>query len=175
MIKKVLKPVAHQLIGSRKFYADELAKLAPDTKGKVILELGSGLKTGSSYAYSSVSIFPDVKEFIQSDVNPEFGHKIVDATTMTYKNKFDVVLCMSVLEHVYEYQKAVDNIHRSLRKGGMLIVGMPFAFPLHDEPADYWRFTEHALRKILKDFSSVEIKRQRSRIMPNGYFVIAKK
>lgn len=174
-IKKLLKPLAHQVIGSRKFYARELQKVAAKSKNKVVLELGSGFKTGNDYTYSSKAIFANAKEFIQSDINPDFGHKIIDATTMTTKNKYDVVLCMSVLEHVYEYQKAVDNIHRSLKKGGKLIVGMPFCFPLHDEPADYWRFTEHALRGILKDFKKIEIKHQRSRIMPNGYFVVATK
>jgi SAM-dependent methyltransferase len=175
MLKKTVKPLAHLVIGSRKFYARELSKVAATADNKVVLELGSGLKTSKGYTYSAAHIFRGCKEFIQSDIDPSFGHKIIDATTMNYKSKFDIVLAMSVFEHIFDYQTAVSNIHRSLKKDGQLVIGMPFAFPLHDEPADYWRFTEHALRGILKDFSKVEIKHQRTRIMPNGYFVIATK
>ena len=35
---------------------------------------------------------------------------------MDYKNKFDVVICCSVLEHDFYFQKAVDNIYKALKK-----------------------------------------------------------
>jgi 2-polyprenyl-3-methyl-5-hydroxy-6-metoxy-1,4-benzoquinol methylase len=94
---------------------------------------------------------------------------------MDYNKRFDMILCLNVLEHVFEHQKAVDNMHRALKKGGKLVVAVPFCFPLHDEPGDYWRYTEHALRKILSNFSKVELKHQRARILPTGYFAIAEK
>jgi SAM-dependent methyltransferase len=175
MIKKILKSLVHAATGNRKFYYNEVAKLATSVRSPRVLELGSGVKVGESYSYSTKHLFRDYKEFLQTDVNPDFGHKIVDATTMNYKDRFDVILCLNVLEHIFEHQKAVDNMHRALKKGGKLVVAVPFCFPLHDEPGDYWRYTEHALRKILKDFSHVELKHQRARLLPSGYFAIAEK
>src|SRR5206468_3134631 len=40
-------------------------------------------------------------------------------------NRFDVVLCNQVLEHVPEYRTALSELHRVLRPGGLLIVGVP--------------------------------------------------
>jgi len=173
MIQKLAKTAIHTISGNRKFYYKELEKVAAKSKGKVVLEIGSGIKVGSKYSYSAQHLFPNVKEFICTDINPVFGHKVLDITTMRTKNTHDIILCLNVLEHVYEFQKAVDNMHRSLKPKGRLCIAVPFTFPLHDEPADYWRFTEHALRKILADFSKVEIKPQRSRKFPTGYFVLA--
>src|SRR3954471_4683702 len=38
---------------------------------------------------------------------------------------FDVVICNQVLEHVPEYERAFSELHRVLRPGGLLIVGVP--------------------------------------------------
>lgn len=172
---KVAKSVLHALNGNRKMYYAKLQEIAADAKGKTVLEIGSGKMENGKYGYSAEHLFQDAKEFIKTDINPEFGHTVLDITTMTTKSKYDIILCLNVLEHVYDFQVAVDNLHRSLKKGGLLIVAVPFAFPLHDEPGDYWRFTEHALRKILGNFSDIELTHQRLRRWPTGYFVIAKK
>lgn len=48
-----------------------------------------------------------------------------------------------------------------------------FFYPLHDEPHDYWRFTEHALRMLLADFSEVRIDCSGPRKAPVFYFATA--
>ena len=35
---------------------------------------------------------------------------------------------------------------------GMLLLSVPFAFPIHEHPYDYWRFTEQGLRVLLENF-----------------------
>lgn len=175
MINKIAQKAVHILSGNRKMYYGRVAELAKTSTGKVILEIGSGKAVNDEYTYSARHLFPDVKDFIMTDINPDFGHKILDITKMNARSKYDVVLCLNVLEHVYDFQLAVDNLYRSLKKGGQLVIAVPFVFPLHDEPGDYWRFTEHALRRILKDFSEIDLTHQRSRRLPTGYFVIAKK
>jgi SAM-dependent methyltransferase len=175
MIQTLAKTAIHTVSGNRKFYYKELANVAINNRGKTVLELGSGKQVSGRYTYSARHLFPTAKEFICTDINPDFGHQVLDVTTMKTKNKYDIILCLNVLEHVYEFQKAVNNMHRALKTKGILCVALPFTFPLHDEPGDYWRFTEHALRKMLSSFSKVEIKPQRSRKLPTGYFVIARK
>lgn len=141
----------------------------------MILELGSGKKVGAKYPYSAVHLFPEAKEFIMTDVNPEFGHRVLDATAMEEKDKYDVILCLSVLEHIYDYQRAIDKLYAALREGGKCVIFVPFGYPLHDEPGDYWRFTEHALRRMLSAFKDLDIKVRRSRKLPTGYFIVATK
>lgn len=146
-----------------------------EVRNKKILELGSGKKVKDKYPYSTKQFFDSSNEFIQSDIIAEYGHKVVDVTKMDYHNEFDIVLCMNVLEHVFDYQKAIQNIFNSLKPGGIVIVLVPVFYPLHDEPNDFWRFTEHALRKLLQDFKGVKIKHSGLRQYPSAYYVEAYK
>lgn len=173
MIQKIAKATIHTISGNRKAYYKGLEEIAANSEGKVVLEIGSGKQIKGKNSYSAVHLFPDAEEFIMTDINPDFGHKVLDITKMKDKEKYDIILCLNVLEHVFEFQKAVDNMHKSLKMGGTLCIAVPFAFPLHDEPTDYWRYTEHSLRKILSDFKNLTIKHQRSRRFPTGYFVTA--
>ena len=54
-------------------------------------------------------------------------------------------------------------------------MAVPFAFPLHDEPQDYYRFTRHALERLLGGFASVEVEVHGPAKMPFGHLVIATK
>jgi SAM-dependent methyltransferase len=62
----------------------------------------------------------------------------------------DAVLCTEVMEHVSEPATMLAEIHRVLRPGGHLIVTVPFTWHIHDEPHDFWRFTEFGLRRVLE-------------------------
>jgi len=175
MMKRVAFAFLHGLFGNRKANYKDLLSLANRSKGKVVLELGSGKMVDGAYPYSAAPLFAEAKEFIMTDVNPTFGHRVLDATTMGDRDKYEVILCLSVLEHIYDYQKAIDNLHAALREGGQCVIFAPFGYPLHDEPGDYWRFTEHALRRMLSDFKELQITPRKHRKFPTGYFVIARK
>lgn len=174
-MENLLRSGAHLILGNRSFYYKELAKIAQVTHHKVVLEIGSGKAVGGDYSYSASRIFDESNEFIQSDVDPSFGHRVIDVTTFGDIESYDVVLCLNVLEHVYDHAAALRNLHNSLRHGGLLVVAVPFAFPLHDEPADYWRFTEHGLRIMLSDFADVQVRQRLFRRLPTGYFAIARR
>lgn len=60
----------------------------------------------------------------------------------------DTVLLTDVLEHVARPEPLLEEIARVLSAGGKLIVTVPFFYGLHEEPHDYWRYTEHALRRL---------------------------
>ncbi len=80
-----------------------------------------------------------------------------------------------MLEHIYDFQKAVNNLYEALEQTGQLFVLVPALYPLHDEPHDYWRFTEHALRRMFSMFNKVTIDYYGKRELPFYYFVIAEK
>jgi SAM-dependent methyltransferase len=63
---------------------------------------------------------------------------------------FDTVLCTSVLEHVDNAEAAVGEMVRILRPGGRLLITVPFLYPTHEPPYDFWRTTHWGLRSVLE-------------------------
>lgn len=145
------------IFGSRKWVRAQLADLAAGLHGARILEIGSGRQDMGEDAYSFRDLFPPDNEFVQSDVNPDYGHLVVDVTDMDFDREWDVILCVSVLEHVPDFEAALRNIHRALKPGGKAIIVAPMCFPYHDEPHDYWRFTVHGVRRMLREFDPVQV------------------
>jgi SAM-dependent methyltransferase len=170
---RVARAVAHGLLGTRPWSDGVAAELAGSSAGAKVLEIGSGRQDLGLEAYSLRSRFGSAAEFVQSDVNPAFGHRVVDVTDMQIEEEFDLVLCMYVLEHVFDVQAAVDNMRRALRPGGRLVIAVPHIYPYHDEPIDFWRFTEHSLRQLCRNFTSVDVRRKGVRRFPKGLLVTA--
>ncbi len=63
----------------------------------------------------------------------------------------DGVLMFNILEHVYNYQYLVSEVHRILKSGGAVIGFVPFLVNYHPDPHDYFRYTKEALQKIFTD------------------------
>ena len=137
--------------------SEDIERYAKYAKGK-LLDIGAGKAPYKPF-------FKNVKEYITMDnfnyqgVKPDI---IGDALNIPLKkNSVDSVFSSQVLEHVPNPQKMVDEIHRILKKDGTCILTTHMAQVLHGEPHDYFRFTEHGLRELFKEFKHVEIK-------PNG-------
>ena len=78
-------------------------------------------------------------------------------------------MCFSVLEHTKYPVKIVENIFRILKKGGKVLVSVPFIMSLHDTPNDYWRFTRYGLLELFKGFELIEIKDSMNSLETIGY------
>lgn len=59
---------------------------------------------------------------------------------------FRLILCTEVLEHVADWDAAFANFRALLSPGGRGVLTCPQVYPLHEEPYDFWRPTDHALR-----------------------------
>jgi SAM-dependent methyltransferase len=72
---------------------------------------------------------------------------------------FDTVLCTAVLEHVEEPARAIEEMHRVLRPGGVLILTAPLFWQVHEAPRDFYRYTEYGLRYLFEKagFTIVEL------------------
>ena len=72
----------------------------------------------------------------------------------------EAITCISVLEHVENPIKAVAELHRVLKPGGLCFLYMPFLYYYHAERGyygDYWRFTEDTVRKLCAPFATTEL------------------
>ena len=65
-------------------------------------------------------------------------------------NTFDVVLNTLVMEHIDEPQKALNECHRVLKKGGKLYMVVPHQVEEHQVPHDYYRYTKYGIDHLLK-------------------------
>lgn len=65
---------------------------------------------------------------------------------------FNAAVCWSVLEHVPHPHQAISELRRVLRPGGLIWVQLPFLFPFHSSPNDFWRVTPAGLRLWMEDF-----------------------
>ena len=61
------------------------------------------------------------------------------------------VIFKDVLEHVRGPERVLAEIGRVLEPGGILVLWMPFMYPIHDAPYDFQRYTEHGLETYLAD------------------------
>ncbi|WP_051274991.1 class I SAM-dependent methyltransferase [Cellulomonas sp. URHD0024] len=64
---------------------------------------------------------------------------------------YDTVVLTDVLEHLPYPDGLVGEIARVLRPAGVLVLGVPFMYGLHEQPHDHHRYTEHRLRLFCTD------------------------
>jgi SAM-dependent methyltransferase len=166
---------AHVVFSSRRWLQRRVSDLAPGFADADVLEIGSGRTDLGSDAYSMRRLFPASTHFVKSDVNPTFGHLQIDITTMEVESAYDLILCLSVFEHVRDFWAAPPRLHRALRPGGTLLLSTPMMFPYHDEPDDYYRFTSYGLREVLRGFNEVEVRHRGARRLPFAVLAIARK
>lgn len=65
--------------------------------------------------------------------------------------RFDSILVSDVLEHLPHPRLLAGELHRILRKGGVVLFNTPFLYGIHEAPHDYYRYTEFALRDIMQE------------------------
>ena len=117
-----------------------------------------------------INLFEDYPDF-QCDLSEEI--KTINTDLL---NKFDVIVCLAVLEHVYNPFIAVNNIRSMLKKNGLLFGYVPFLYHYHApkdlEFQDYYRFTKDALSYLLKDFSYVKLYPVRGRVSSSMHILM---
>lgn len=96
------------------------------------------------------------------DVVPDYNPDIVgDIQALPLDDEsVDAIFCCSVLEHVLDPKKGVEEIYRVLKPGGYAYFYAPFLFYYHAMPGyygDYWRITADGWEYLVKDFNEKKI------------------
>jgi SAM-dependent methyltransferase len=97
-----------------------------------------------------------------SDIDPARQPDIVDdiCASNLPSDTFDVVVMADVLEHVRQPFQAASEIRRILKPDGSALLIVPFFYPIHDRPHDYFRFTEYGLRLLFSEMEIVKFERR---------------
>jgi SAM-dependent methyltransferase len=73
------------------------------------------------------------------------------AAIPTEDGRFDHVLLTQVLEHLPDPGAVLDELHRVLAPGGTLWLTAPLFYAEHEQPYDFFRYTQFGLRRLLDD------------------------
>jgi SAM-dependent methyltransferase len=99
------------------------------TRPKTILDVGTGTSALPSLMRTCgpvVSAVDNVRDYWPGDmINRHYFVRNEDATRRI-SGSYDLVTCVSVLEHISSHQEAVTNMLSAVRPGGYLILTFPY-------------------------------------------------
>jgi SAM-dependent methyltransferase len=145
------------ILGEQEFFVTPLLRnsieealriVGKPLEGATVLDIGAGacplreMLSRSGYEYRSLDVEQNVAGTIDhlARIDEPLGRELAGV------GGFDLLVLTEVLEHVPEWEQAFKNLASLLKPGGHCIVTSPFFYMLHEEPYDFWRPTDHALR-----------------------------
>ena len=145
-----------------RFLFEQLVEIAPAT----VLDIGSGTTAIPAVIASCgivVTAVDNIKDFWPKGMFNRHFHVVNDDITATkLVERFDLISCISVLEHIQNHEAAVDAMFRLLKPGGHLVLTCPYnerkycpnVYKLPDSDAYH-----HAVPYICQSFSSKELEK----------------
>jgi SAM-dependent methyltransferase len=119
-------------------------------RGK-LLDLGCGkVPLYQAYrAYISDNICVDWQNSMHENAHIDYECDLTK--TLPFGDcEFDTILLSDVLEHIPNPEALFYEMSRILKPAGRILLNVPFFYRLHEEPHDYYRYTEYALRRFAR-------------------------
>ena len=150
-----------------KMYQEHIARYAFASQwvnGKTVLDVGCGVGYGSywlaQHGASKILAFDISSEAIMH-AKEYYGHPNItfitgSAEDFKFDEKFDVVTCFELIEHVYSQRSVIHCIHQALSDSGVLIISTPRALEEKRTNFHTHEFSYKEFQELLKDsFSQV--------------------
>lgn len=126
-----------------------IKKLSPQLSGD-LLDFGCGRKPYRELFTVNRYIGVDIEVSGHPHTNSQVD-VFYDGKKIPFDNaSFDSFFCSEVFEHLFNLEEILDELHRVLKPGGKGLITVPFAWPEHEVPYDFGRYTSFAMKAILE-------------------------
>jgi SAM-dependent methyltransferase len=138
-----------------------------------LVEMGARAADGQEDIADLRPLFmPRVDSYIGCDIQSGPGvDRVEDIHTLTFDDdSVGTVLCFETLEHVADPIRAVQEMYRVLKPGGLLAISSVMFFPIHEHPWDFWRFTPEGFDRLLEPFPTKLVLAHGYQYLPEGVY-----
>lgn len=128
-----------------------------------VLDLGGGMRGALSGAGCTVETLDlnDIDAAAENLTRPDILGDVCSPFPDWMAGRYDAVIALALLEHVYDPAAAVANFRMSLRPGGRLFVYVPWMWRYHAPRSlvfqDYQRLSRDGMAYLLRDFEDVTL------------------
>ena len=130
-----------------------------------VLDIGKAMREKFDYIKCKKIQTLDVNDY--GDY-PDIIFDLCSKDIKPLENTYDKIICIAILEHVYNPFYAVQNLIKMLKPNGIVFGYVPYLYHYHAPNnlkfQDYFRFSKDALSYLFKDFKEVELLPVRGRI-----------
>ncbi len=132
--------------------AEYYSKYIPKYVKGVTADLGCGFAPMYQYykAYAQKVICIDWKNTLHKNRILDIECDLSQEIPLTDES-VDTVILSDVLEHISRPKYLLKEIHRILTPKGALLLNVPFLYPEHEKPHDYFRYTEFFYRDMARE------------------------
>lgn len=126
-----------------------------------ILDVGAGMRglriEGTVESLDLNDIDADAENLTRPDILGDVCQPFPD----WMEGRYDMVIALAILEHVYDPPAAVANFRASLKPGGRLFLYVPWMWRYHAPKSlvfqDYQRISRDGMAYLLRDFEDVTL------------------
>lgn len=171
LIKKT--KINNYYLKNKKDFRDKvLEEIAPNDH---VLDVGMAMRDKHKQIKSAILETLDVNDF--GDYPDIICDICSDITGL--EKKYDKIVCLAILEHVYNPFKAVENLKLMLKENGIIYGFVPYLYNYHAPKdlqfQDYFRFSKDSLAYLFKDFNYVELFPFRGRLSSSLHMLFGNK
>ena len=141
--------VRRELKKLRKIFGDKTIDIydAGSGYGQYSYFMAKKLKPCSIYSVDvKEEWIKDIEWFFKSRKIENIDFAVEDLTKIEHQNKFDLIVCVDVMEHIEQDIKVFQNYFNALKNGGYLLINTPSVFggsDVHDDDDESF-IGEHA-------------------------------
>ena len=128
-----------------------------EIKSGAILEIGSRARSAVTQRHH----LPAHLDYVGLDILPGPNVDVVgDAHRLEElfgRNRFAAIFSIAVFEHLAMPWKVALEINRVLAPGGIVFTGSNQTWPMHEEPWDFFRFSQHSWKTLFNHATGFEV------------------
>jgi SAM-dependent methyltransferase len=122
-----------------------------------VLELGSRARSAITRRHR----IPERLEYVGLDIlagpNVDVVGDAHELSTIFPEKRFAAVFSTSVFEHLAMPWKVVIELNKILAPGGIVYTSTHQTWPPHEEPWDFWRFSQHSWHTLFNSATGFEV------------------